>query len=461
MSIDNSTRNKIESFVQAVVEEPDNANTEGFRGTYVLRTPGFSETSANTFEPNTDDIPGHISLWGMPADLYLETVDALRLDSAIEHLTPAQLQDAFDHFTIELLSIRDSQANNQHAATRLMRTFIGEISRSLDDYEVVYGIENITFASDSFGVGNVEFRTFESAYAQEWCGHPSDEILPNVICDALIGQSIGLAKVKAGTYRKAVERASDEIDLALNVLRVAIASYRPGLIYDFQLMQRRGNHYLAKKIRSNGISAGTRFDTDAMSIEFGGALSGSTEEFLNKLDSLYNGTIQGRLKDALLRSLAWVGTSITREEYDHKIVDLCTALESVLTTRNDARKGEAIALRMMLLSIAHGEPCPHPVTLYEFYEKRSNVVHGSKLGECGESDYRRLRDITESVILNILDLLRNERSITRPSRLIKHLESSDRLKDAICWLICWQDEGTRQIAAYAMEKRSELANNQN
>ena len=460
MSIDNSTRNKIESFAHAVVEEPDGANTEGVRGTYVLRTPGFSEISTNAFALNTDDITGHISLWGKPADLYLETLDALRLDSAVDRLTPAQLQDDFDNFTIELLSVRNTQASNQHAATRLMRAFIERISQPLDGYEVVFGIDNITLGSNSFSIGNVEFRTFESAYAQEWCENSLDEILPNVIYNALIGQSIGLVKVEAGTYQKAIERSSEEIDHALNVLRVAIGSHRPGLIYDFQLMQKRKNHYLAKEICSNGVEVGTRFDTDAMCIDFSGALADSTKEFLNELDSLNDGTIQGRLKDALLRSLAWVGTSITREEHDHKIVDLCTALESALTTKDDRSKGEAIALRMMLLSMALGKMFPRPRTLYEFYEKRSNVVHGSKLGECGESDYRTLRTTTETVILNILDLLGREPNITTPFKLIGHLQSHDRLKEAICWLICWQDKGTTEIAKYALRKRSELVSNQ-
>lgn len=190
MSIDNSTRNKVKAFAHAVVEEPHSTNTEGLRGTYVLKTAGFSEVSTNTLEPNIPEIPGHISLWGKPADLYLETLDALRLNCAVEHLTPAQLQDAFDRFTIELLSIRNTQASHQHAVTGLIREFICEISSPLDDYEVVFGIENVTLGSDSFSVGSVEFRTVESTYADEWCENIPDESFAEAIYDEVTSKSV-------------------------------------------------------------------------------------------------------------------------------------------------------------------------------------------------------------------------------------------------------------------------------
>ena len=166
-------------------------------------------------------------------------------------------------------------------------------------------------------------------------------------------------------------------------------------------------------------------------------------------------TIQGRLRDALLLSLYRYIACIAHEEYDHKIVDLCTALESVLTTKNDPRKGEAIALRRMLLSMALGKKVPHPTKLYELYEKRSDVVHGSKLGECGEGDYRTLRTITETVILAILDLQGKNPNITRPSYLIEHLESPDRLEKAYFWLKCRPGRGTKAIAEYAKKRLSE------
>ncbi len=51
----------------------------------------------------------------------------------------------------------------------------------------------------------------------------------------------------------------------------------------------------------------------------------------------------------LIRALEWIGESIKRESLDDKIVDICTALETWLVIKSDQIKGEAIAMRMMLL----------------------------------------------------------------------------------------------------------------
>ena len=56
-------------------------------------------------------------------------------------------------------------------------------------------------------------------------------------------------------------------------------------------------------------------------------------------------------------------------------------------------------------------------------------------------------------VYHSLDLLRIEPTITRPSKLIEHSESRNRLKEAICWLICWEDEGTCIGATDTCHKR--------
>ena len=146
--------------------------------------------------------------------------------------------------------------------------------------------------------------------------------------------------------------------------------------------------------------------------------------------------------------------SITRESYDHKIVDLCTGLEAVLTTVDDRRKGEAIAFRFMLLSTALGRPFCPPGVLYDLYERRSRVVHGAALGECGNNDYLQLRLVAKEAVLNIIELNRVQGPIDRPSRLIRLLESRGRMKEATAWLESCRDNATRKVTKYAKSRLS-------
>jgi len=144
--------------------------------------------------------------------------------------------------------------------------------------------------------------------------------------------------------------------------------------------------------------------------------------------------IQGGIREHLVRGLEWIGGSITREDEDDKIVDLCTALETLLATKQDAKKGEHIALRMMLLHMHLGQPFFNPAEVLSIYEKRSEVIHGSRRRICTGSDYRTTRMITIEIFRNVLTYIRKN-SITRHSRFIASLESdTEALEKCVSWL---------------------------
>src|SRR5207248_1756810 len=112
------------------------------------------------------------------------------------------------------------------------------------------------------------------------------------------------------------------------------------------------------------------------------------------------GTVGGRLGERFLRALEWIGTSMTRESSDDKVVDLITAIECVLDPTTGGSKAEAVTLRSMLLAAAAGSELHNPVLLYRFYLVRNQIVHGSERGLASEGDYLFLRraalDIVET-----------------------------------------------------------------
>ena len=245
----------------------------------------------------------------------------------------------------------------------------------------------------------------------------------------------------------------DDFDRALNTLRFCISSFPPAVIHDQELLQRRGRFYVVRQIEPEvGPVLPCWEGFRSIDRDLDGALAESTKCFIEQLSPLYDGTIQGDICDALLRSIEWIGTSITRESYDHKVIDLCTALEAILTTQKDGQKSNPIALRAMLLSMALGDGFLHPSKLRPLYRLRNEVVHGSALGVCTESDYSELRKRAKDVVLGIIKLNSMRGPITCPSDLTKMLESPKRLKKAIGWLERWPDEDTKALTKHAKSR---------
>ncbi len=331
-------------------------------------------------------------------------------------------------------------------------------TRTHNRYEVVFNVEGIKLASDSITIGDVVFQEFSRKLAKDWDCAEFDGVSRKLLQEArdnLTGRPVGVVTVDAGSAEKAVECAQGCFDRTLNVLRVSISSCPHWLIDDRMLLQRRGRFHVVRRLgpEARPVRTGSDLGFRPLDADLSGELAKSTKNFMRQLSPLYDGTIQGDIRDSLLRSIEWIGTSITREIYDHKIIDLCTALEAVLTTVKDQQKSGAIALRSMLLSMALGDGFLHPSKLRPLYRLRNEVVHGSDLGICTEDDYHRLRNRAKDVVLNIIKLNSTQGPITSPCHLIKLLESPERLKKAICWFERWPGEDTKELAKYAKKRR--------
>ena len=445
MTLEQSTRAKIDELAKAIITgHGEQASLP--QGAYVvIITPRHDAESA-------PDLLGRegMALFDEQAKLYQEALASLEEDQAVEHLTHANLRDALASFVVNLETDKE-QITGRRARSERIDQFVSEIVRPLSTYEVAFSIDNITLDAEPLRFGNVEFREFSLELAEDWGIVKFQSELHDIYGD-IIGKPVGIVTVEAGTVEKAFERAEDILNRALHVLRVSIGSFRPSLIYDKQLFQRRGHLRAMRQLQPEPkLWRGVKHPSAPIHIELSGALLESTRDFTAQLNPVFDGdgTMKPRLQDALLRSLEWIGTSITREDYDHKVVDLCAALEAVLTTKDDRRKGEAVALRVMLLAMALGKGFRHPGQLHRLYVLRSNVVHGAALGECGRSDYETLRYIAEETVLNVIELNDTQGPLARPIDVVRHLETLVRLAKTTSWLDHETDDNTKEVAKYA------------
>ena len=138
---------------------------------------------------------------------------------------------------------------------------------------------------------------------------------------------------------------------------------------------------------------------------------------------LYDGTVPPSLASALRRALEWIGTSVTRETLDDKIVDLCTALECILSSETEGNKGVRLAFRYVVLCAVRGGLCPYPGTVLSVYERRSEIVHGASRGVATEVDYSTIRDVAIEAVRLVLHVARIHSEITSVGELTHFLES--------------------------------------
>ena len=452
MKAKRETLERIEEFARALVElSSEELSTRqepwGFRKIIAVPNAAFAREQQET---------SWLSLGGREGQLYLNALDSLEKDPAFENLARVDLENELDDLLRDCV-VSQGQIKTSSEIRKRGTAFLDKLGRPLGKYEVAFGVERMHLGSGALTVGDVVFQEFSTELAQDW-NYSEIPDGSRGFLDDLVNQTVGIVTVNAGSPRKAVERAVAVFDRALNTLRVCIVSSIPVGISDRRLLQRRGEFHAVRQVypKSSPMEWGSARGFRSISLDLTAPWTESTRDFIGRLGPLYDGTIQGKLCDALLRSLEWIGMSITRESYDHKIVDLCAGLEAVLTTVDDRRKGEAIAFRFMLLSTALGKPFCPPGVLHDLYERRSRVVHGAALGECGENDYLQLRLVAKEAVLNIIDLNRVWGPIDRPTRLIRLLESQDRMEDAIVWLESCRNNATGKVTEYAKWRLSLL-----
>jgi len=399
--------------------------------------------------PDNDD-PGWLIVTGDTFIYYEKCLDALAEESELEHITRSDINPELWEFVCDISSNWQSYQKPKNRNDRI-RDFLSALVTPHKDFEVMFRVDGLRLTENEITTCGVSFYHLDEEKASGW--GIRDQVGSMQLAPELIGNSVGLVPVKAGSSSKALERAKEKFETALNVLRVCISSFPMARIWDEQLLQKRGQIHAVKVLSpSPQVLPGWDRNFASIDLDLGGPLLQSTSELAAKLEPMFDGTIHGRLGAQFVRALEWIGTSITREHNDDKVVDLCTSLEALLTTKDDQRKGEAIALRIMLLSMSLGQDFFHPREVLKLYDLRSRVVHGSARGVCGRPEYLKLRSYALQSLLNVLRLIEQDSSVTRPSLLIKSLEREAQIEQAVSWLDQWRDAESNAIRDYANKR---------
>lgn len=413
------------------------------------------EQPAATLHSKTMRIPKHLASgteqWLQITDedwmLYVETLDALSQE--FQHLARRDIDETLGELTCDLF-VNRLQYRDASSRVRKLRQFGNLLRHRLEPFAVLIQIDHVSLGAARLRIGAIELFRLTRREAARW--QPAGHSRARTAASDLAGKTVALARVQAGSPAKAQEIAEIEVDTALHALRFCLADLPHYNVLDEQMLFRRGPVVAVTSLTDDQIvSESWQRGFLPIELQVDRPLRQPIRDSLAQVASVVAGTPQSRLTEQLRRALDWLGTSITREHFDDKVVDLCTALEAMLTTKADKKKGEAIALRSTLLSLLLNERSFDPAVVSRLYELRSRVVHGSARRVCGEREYLILRALSMSTLRNVAALV-NKANVKSIRELIAALETESLLRAVIRRLNGRTDPAAKKIAEFARNR---------
>jgi hypothetical protein len=360
---------------------------------------------------------------------YRHCLGLLRGEDSLNYISSSELDKELWHFYCELYCDPTSFVNDSSIKAAL-NSLLDRLNKPLIEYEVLISLEkHLRLNGRSIELAGVKFVEMNDAEILAWGISKDSTLFHQKFYEIVAGHAVALILEQCHGTDKAVENAKIKLNTALNVLRVTLLlDHDPRIvdwrIHDNQMLFGADEQYAVRE-KGDSSSASIGFQSGFRSWEFivDDVYSRQITESKQIVDSLFIPiNAQNKIYERMRRALEWIGGSVIRERLDDKIVDICTALETLLATKQDRRKGEAIALRMMLLYSRLNKSFFDPMKLLEIYEKRSDIVHGSERDICLDSDYKVSQWMALDVLTNVLAYI-NKYEITQHSDFFKDLES--------------------------------------
>ena len=243
-------------------------------------------------------------------------------------------------------------------------------------------------------------------------------------------QSVIVIDERGNNLSEVVKRARIKATRRLRILQNYL---KVEFIHDKQLFFELSREYAIKKEAGSAIiGTGMHNKNRAIQYDYPEFLVEKAEEC--NTDFLLIKRFPLKLRNLIERALHWIGLSISEVDPDIKISFLCTALETLLTTKADKMKGEKIAYRGYLLGMEiNSSNYFVPQKVLHVYELRSTVVHGSDINVALESDYWFMLDFAQTTFKHFIEFA-STNSITRQSQIYTKLLKCKHIHPFLTWL---------------------------
>lgn len=237
---------------------------------------------------------------------------------------------------------------------------------------------------------------------------------------------------------------------ATGMLRVLQNYLKEELIHDEQLFFELSKEYAVRKEATGNIGWGIDNRNSPIAYDYPDDLVARVEEANKDFERIKE--FPPNIREVIERALHWIGLAISEIDPDIKVSFLCTALETILTTKADGRKGEKIAYRGYLLGQEVSSDIYHmPQEVLDIYVVRSTVVHGSDISVASRKDYWLMLDFAQARLKDFIQFV-GEHKLTKPTAIFTKLLQSQKVDPLLQWLDTgFDDENSKDIAASLRE----------
>lgn len=260
--------------------------------------------------------------------------------------------------------------------------------------------------------------------------------------EAFENRTVMVVSEKGTNAAEVVKRARVKATRRLRVLQNYL---KEELIHDEQLFFELSKEYAIRNEATRKIGWGIDHKNSPIEYDYSKFLVEHIGEANKDFERIKK--LPSNLRDLIERTLHWIGLSISELDPDIKVSYLSTALETLLTTKGDGRKGEKIAYRGYLLGQEVGSDDYYmPQQVLAVYEKRSTVVHGSGIGVASEKDYWLVLGHAQATLKNFIQFV-SEHKLTKPTGVFAKLLQSEHVNPLLEWLEeVFGDEDSTSIA---------------
>ena len=398
---------------------------------------------------------------------YRECLDSLSGEPDLECMSRKEIDTELWHLVCEAYvdagKFKSSAAIKERVAS--FEADLLKITKPIKKYEVLIPIQGLKLKSGTVQISDVKLVQVSDEVAKEWNLTKGGTAPQDLLYDAFISNGAAIIPEKGNDPQKAIDRARARLLTVLDFLRTALLlDHDPRIIsfkiHDEEMLFEPGENVALREVEdSELLAANWHRGFRMMDLTLDGLLETQVSKSMESLDDLAKavGEAGKGVGVRFIRAVQWIGSSVTRERTDDKIVDLCTALEAFLSTKDSGLKGEIIALRTMLLPMVLDKPFFDPAIVLALYEKRSDVIHGSEKGVCTDWEYIALRTRTAQTLKDALTLVKAE-NITKYTDFLKRLHSDpDLVGKAVQW---WQGHPSYKDICKAADDCSKSMNPQ-
>lgn len=398
-----------------------------------------------------------ISIRGEALYLYDQIFQTIRDDIRSEHRTGREIDDTLWWYTCDAF-FNSSKYKRGNQQKQMIQQLMDDVFSPLYQYEILFGLENVKTIRGEIQFGGARIFQIDNNWLGQWLNldkvkYKDKEL--HEFCQNFADRTGFLLTEKGAAPGPAANRARNNGTSLLEALRSSLSFHR--YWDDEKLLFHLSDSYICKQLDIVTITGIWSRQWQAIPASFASEMEGL--DFLDEYRIILEDTgIKKKIKDAFERAISWISDAVITENFDHKVIFLCSALESVLCTQDDRWKGESLAYRMMILAVEAGNGFISPEHALRIYNTRSSLTHGSKVDVAVKSDYFTLKHIAHNVLRESINLITKQR-IGSIAELTRYLDDSEAFQTTADWLDehAKDSTGAKRILRVMMSKSHDTA----